>query len=64
MSWAARAGRPLSVTASIGIALGPARAREELLRDADLALYEAKAGRAQPLRAVRVEHADALAQTA
>jgi diguanylate cyclase (GGDEF)-like protein len=36
-------GRPLSVTASIGIALGERASADELLRDADLALYEAKA---------------------
>jgi len=42
----AAAGRPLSVTASIGIALGQRTTAEELLRDADVALYEAKrAGR-------------------
>ena len=35
-------GRPLSFTASIGIALGMNGTPEELLRDADLALYEAK----------------------
>ena len=35
-------GRTLSVTASIGIALGQRTSAEELLRDADLALYEAK----------------------
>jgi len=32
-----------TVTASIGIAIGPRTAAEELLRDADVALYEAKA---------------------
>src|SRR5664279_4912579 len=37
------AGRQLSVTASIGIALGARESADELLRDADLALYEAKA---------------------
>jgi diguanylate cyclase (GGDEF)-like protein len=36
-------GRPLSITASIGIALGERASADELLRDADLALYEAKA---------------------
>ena len=35
-------GRTLSVTASIGIALGQRTSAEELFRDADLALYEAK----------------------
>lgn len=37
-------GRELSVSASIGTALGtaPAKSPEDLLRDADLALYEAK----------------------
>jgi diguanylate cyclase (GGDEF)-like protein/PAS domain S-box-containing protein len=39
-------GRPLTVAASIGIAVGDRGTAEELLRDADLALYEAKrAGR-------------------
>ena len=36
-------GRSLSITASIGIAYGQEASAEELLRDADLALYEAKA---------------------
>ncbi len=35
-------GRQLSVTASVGIAVGPSPSAEELLRDADLALYKAK----------------------
>jgi diguanylate cyclase (GGDEF)-like protein len=35
-------GRQLSVTASVGIAVGPRASADELLRDADLALYEAK----------------------
>jgi diguanylate cyclase (GGDEF)-like protein len=35
-------GRQLSVTASIGIAAGPRGSADELLRDADLALYQAK----------------------
>ncbi|HSZ14868.1 MAG TPA: EAL domain-containing protein [Solirubrobacteraceae bacterium] len=35
-------GRPLSITASIGIASGPRLHADELLRDADLALYQAK----------------------
>ena len=34
----------LSVTASIGIAMGPSSSAGELLRDADVALYGAKAG--------------------
>ena len=34
---------PVRVTTSIGIAAGPAATPCELLRDADLALYEAKA---------------------
>jgi diguanylate cyclase (GGDEF)-like protein len=36
-------GRPLSLTASIGIALGERTNAAELLSDADIALYEAKA---------------------
>jgi diguanylate cyclase (GGDEF)-like protein len=36
-------GRPLSLTASIGIALGERSSAAELLSDADIALYEAKA---------------------
>ncbi len=36
-------GRELSVTASVGIAVGIRPSADELLRDADLALYEAKA---------------------
>jgi diguanylate cyclase (GGDEF)-like protein len=36
-------GRPLSLTASIGIASGLRGSADELLRDADIALYEAKA---------------------
>jgi diguanylate cyclase (GGDEF)-like protein len=36
-------GRQLSVTASVGIAVGPRASADELLRDADLALYQAKA---------------------
>jgi diguanylate cyclase (GGDEF)-like protein len=35
-------GRQLTVTASIGIALGARDSADELLRDADLALYQAK----------------------
>jgi diguanylate cyclase (GGDEF)-like protein len=35
--------RPLSVTASIGVAVGQRATADQLLRDADLALYEAKA---------------------
>ncbi|MFI5004208.1 MAG: putative bifunctional diguanylate cyclase/phosphodiesterase [Solirubrobacterales bacterium] len=38
-----RIGRRLSLTASVGIAFGLRDSAEELLRDADLALYEAKA---------------------
>ncbi len=42
----AQIGRQLTVTASIGVALGWRGTAEEFLRDADLALYEAKrAGR-------------------
>ncbi len=37
-------GRQLSVTASVGIAVGARASADELLRDADLALYDAKAG--------------------
>ena len=37
-------GRPLTLTASIGIATGLRSSATELLRDADIALYEAKAG--------------------
>jgi diguanylate cyclase (GGDEF)-like protein len=40
---AAAGGRSLSITVSIGIACGQQTSAEELLRDADLALYEAKA---------------------
>ena len=36
-------GLPISVTASIGIAAGPRPSAQELLRDADVALYQAKA---------------------
>jgi len=36
-------GRELSVTASVGIAFGLRASADELLRDADIALYEAKA---------------------
>jgi diguanylate cyclase (GGDEF)-like protein len=40
------AGRPLKVTASIGVAMGIRESADELLRDADLAMYQAKrAGR-------------------
>jgi diguanylate cyclase (GGDEF)-like protein len=35
-------GRDLSITASVGIALGARSSADELLRDADVALYEAK----------------------
>jgi diguanylate cyclase (GGDEF)-like protein len=38
-----RIGRSLSITASVGIALGERASADELLRDADVALYEAKA---------------------
>jgi diguanylate cyclase (GGDEF)-like protein len=37
-------GRELTLTASIGVASGPRHTADELLRDADLALYQAKAG--------------------
>jgi diguanylate cyclase (GGDEF)-like protein len=36
------AGKPVEITASIGIAYGGQTSAEQLLRDADLALYEAK----------------------
>jgi diguanylate cyclase (GGDEF)-like protein len=36
-------GRIVSVSASVGISMGPRRTVDELLRDADLALYAAKA---------------------
>jgi len=36
-------GRPVCVTASIGIAVGQEHSLDDLLRDADFALYEAKA---------------------
>jgi diguanylate cyclase (GGDEF)-like protein len=36
-------GRQLSITASVGIALGERASADELLRDADVALYKAKA---------------------
>ena len=36
------AGRPLTVTASIGVAMGVRASADELLRDADLAMYQAK----------------------
>ncbi|HLY36041.1 MAG TPA: EAL domain-containing protein, partial [Candidatus Limnocylindria bacterium] len=38
-----RTGPPLAVTASIGIAVGDRPTPDELLRDADVALYQAKA---------------------
>jgi diguanylate cyclase (GGDEF)-like protein len=42
----ATGGRPLSCSASLGIAVGPRATADELLRDADLAMYQAKqAGR-------------------
>ena len=49
------AGRELFPSASIGIALWQPRYRlgEELLRDADAAMYRAKARRARPQRGVR-----------
>ena len=37
-------GRQLTITASVGIAMGVRTSADELLRDADLALYSAKAG--------------------
>jgi len=38
-----RVGRQLSITASVGVAMGLRESADELLRDADVALYEAKA---------------------
>ncbi|HYB23219.1 MAG TPA: EAL domain-containing protein [Solirubrobacteraceae bacterium] len=38
-----RIGRQLTLTASVGVASGPRLSADELLRDADLALYQAKA---------------------
>ena len=43
LSRSPRATCPLSISASIGVALGDRGAPEELLRDADIALYRAKA---------------------
>jgi diguanylate cyclase (GGDEF)-like protein/PAS domain S-box-containing protein len=37
-------GLPITITASIGIATGDRESAQELLRDADIALYRAKAG--------------------
>ncbi|MGH9081558.1 MAG: putative bifunctional diguanylate cyclase/phosphodiesterase [Acidimicrobiales bacterium] len=37
-------GLPVTITASIGIATGDRQSAQELLRDADIALYRAKAG--------------------
>jgi diguanylate cyclase (GGDEF)-like protein len=37
------AGRPLTLTASVGIAVGARASADEIVRDADLALYDAKA---------------------
>ena len=41
---ASQPGRQLTVSASVGIAIGPRRSAEELLRDAEVAMNEAKAG--------------------
>jgi EAL domain-containing protein (putative c-di-GMP-specific phosphodiesterase class I) len=38
-----QAGRPIRITASVGIATGDRTTPQELLRDADVALYQAKA---------------------
>ena len=43
----------LKVNTSIGIAIGDRASAEDLLRDADVALYEAKAVRQEPLRELR-----------
>ena len=51
-------GRELTITASVGIAFGLRETPDELLRDADLALYEAKARGPRSLRAVRLGDAD------
>jgi diguanylate cyclase (GGDEF)-like protein len=42
LALASTKGRTLSVTASIGVALGQRNSADELFRDADFALYEAK----------------------
>ena len=42
-------GLPITVTASIGIATGDRPSAQELLRDADIALYRAKAGGPEPV---------------
>ena len=51
-SWAR--GRSVTVTASIGIASGERACADELLRDADIAMYRAKWDGQEPLRDVRV----------
>jgi len=49
------AGGPLTITASIGVALGARASAEEMLRDADVALYEAKAAGKNCSRVFRSE---------
>ncbi len=48
-------GVPLTITASIGIALGARPSADEMLRDADVALYEAKAAGKNCYRVFRSE---------
>ena len=43
MTWARPPWSPVTLTASIGIATGGRHSAAELLRDADIALYAAKA---------------------
>ena len=49
---------PICVTASIGIATGRPASAEDLMQDADLALYKAKAAGQGRLRPLRVRDAD------
>ena len=50
----------LTVTASVGIARDPRSAAEELIRDADIAMYQAQAGRQEPLVVFDSEMHDAV----
>ena len=52
------AGRPLSITASIGIAVGAARQRRRAAARRRPRPVRGEGGRQEPLRAVRAEHAD------